>query len=277
MEERQTMSGTDQQILIYARDVQELQAEQRRQVAELQDLYAALQAKEEMRARLMAELLLAQETERKRVAADLHDGPLQDLGVLLLSVERCKRHLESGEAADALAVLALVRQEAQQAIATLRELISDLRPAVLDTRGLLGALDYIAGQARDAGLTVDISSRIGVRLDPALEVIVFRLVQEALHNIRKHARAACAWVRLERQDAWLLLEVRDDGEGFPVEERRDAALAAGQIGLASMHERAAVAGGRLTIESAPQQGTVLRFHLPFQPAPEPVLSTTSGQ
>ena len=141
MEESQAMSGTDQQTLIYARDLQELQAEQHRQVAELQNLNAALQAKEEMRDRLMAELLLAQETERKRVAADLHDGPLQDLGVLLLSVERCKRHLESGGAADALAVLALVRQEAQQAIATLRELISDLRPAVLDTRGLLGALD----------------------------------------------------------------------------------------------------------------------------------------
>src|SRR5437764_13163009 len=96
MGEPEAMHGTDQQMLIYARELQELQAEQRRQVAELRDLYVALQAKEEMRDRLMAELLLAQETERKRVAADLHDGPLQDLGVLLLSVERCKRQLESG-------------------------------------------------------------------------------------------------------------------------------------------------------------------------------------
>ena len=110
------------------------------------------------------------------------------------------------------------------------------------------------------------SSRIGTRLDATLELVVFRLVQEALANIRKHAQAQHAWIWLERQGDKLRLEVRDDGCGFAVQDRMRTALATGHIGLASMAERAETAGGTLTIESTPTQGTVLRFVLPFRAA-----------
>jgi signal transduction histidine kinase len=99
-----------------------------------------------------------------------------------------------------------------------------------------------------------------------LEIVVFRLVQEALTNIRKHAHAEHAWVSLLREGDELQLEIRDDGLGFAVEERMQTALATGHIGLASMGERVQSAGGRMTVESAPHQGTVLRFYMPFRAA-----------
>jgi signal transduction histidine kinase len=258
---------SEQQLLIYARDLNDMHQQQRQQLLVLQKLYAELQIKEQHRAQLLAQLLSAQEQERKRIARDIHDGPLQDLGVLLLTIERCKRQLDAGAPAEARATLRRLRQDIQQTIGTLRTLVTDLRPGMLDTGGLLGALDYLAGrEGREAQIVVSISSRIGSRLDPALEIAVFRLVQEALTNIRKHAHAEHAWVSLLRDGDELHLEIRDDGVGFAVDERLPAALAAGHIGLASMGERAETAGGRMTIESAPHQGTMLRFTLPFRGA-----------
>jgi signal transduction histidine kinase len=257
----------EQQLLIYARELNDMHQQQRQQLLMLQQLYEELQAKEQHRAQLLAQLLSAQEQERKRIARDIHDGPLQDLGVLLLTIERCKRQLEAGIVDEALTTLARLRADIQQTIGLLRTLVTDLRPAMLDTSGLLGALDYLAGQLRrEANVTVEVSSRIGCRLDPTLEIIVFRIVQEGLTNIRKHAQAGQAWVTLQRRGAELYLEIRDDGQGFPVDESLQRALATGHIGLASMAERAETAGGRLVIDSTPQQGTALCFFLPFQAA-----------
>jgi signal transduction histidine kinase len=183
---------------------------------------------------------------------------------LLLSLERSKRQIEAGAVDEGLAGLARLRADVQGAVAMLRGLISDLRPPVLDTSGLLGALDYLAGRiGRETDIIVDVSSRIGSRLDPALEVVIFRVVQEALSNIRKHAEAQHAWIRLERHGAELQLEVRDDGRGFAVQAGIQRALATGHIGRASMRERVEAVGGSLVIESTPRQGTVLRFTMPF--------------
>jgi len=258
----------EQQLLIYAQELNDLHQQQRRQLLEVEQLYRDLQLKEQHRAQLMTQLLSAQEQERKRIARDIHDGPLQELGVLLLSLERCKRQLEAGAVDDGLAGLSRLRTDVQGAIAMLRALISDLRPPVLDTSGLLGALDYLAGRVgRETNIIVDVSSRIGSRLDPSLEVVVFRLVQEALSNIRQHAQAQHAWVRLERRGAELHLDVRDDGQGFAVSRGEQQALATGHIGLASMRERVEAVGGTLVIESTPRRGTVLHFTLPFHSDP----------
>ena len=268
---------TEQQLLISARELNDMHQQQRQQLLVLQKLYAELQVKEQHRAQLLAQLLTAQEQERKRIARDIHDGPLQDLGVLLLTIERCKRQLDAGAADDARATLVRLRQDIQQTISTLRTLVTDLRPGMLDTSGLLGALDYLAGRVgREANVVVSISSRIGSRLDPTLEIVVFRLVQEALTNIRKHAQAEHAWVSLLREGDELQLEIRDDGIGFAVDERMHTALATGHIGLASMGERVQSAGGRMTIDSAPHQGAVLRFYVPFRAADPGAPASTAG-
>jgi two-component system sensor histidine kinase DegS len=258
----------EQQLLIYAQELNDLHQQQRKQLLEVEQLYRDLQLKEQHRAQLMTQLLSAQEQERKRIARDIHDGPLQELGVLLLSLERSKRQIEAGAVDEGLAGLSRLRTDVQGAIAMLRALISDLRPPVLDTSGLLGALDYLAGRiGRETSIIVDVSSRIGSRLDPSLEVVVFRLVQEALSNIRQHAQAQHAWIRLERRGAELHLDVRDDGQGFAVSRGVRQALATGHIGLASMRERVEAVGGTLVIESTPRQGTVLHFTLPFHSDP----------
>jgi signal transduction histidine kinase len=254
-----------QQLLIYAHELNALHQQQRQQIQELQKLYSDLQIKEQHRACLMNQLLTAQEQERRRIARDIHDGPLQDLGVLLLSIERCKRQIEAGLISDALTGLANLRQDGQQAIHTLRGLVNYLRPSILDTYGLLGALDHLAGQlGRDTDITINVSSRLGCRLDSNLEVLIFRLTQEALNNIRKHAQADYVWITVQRQGAELLIDIRDDGQGFVVETGLERALATGHLGLASMHERVELAGGRLTIQSAPDEGTALCIVLPFQ-------------
>jgi signal transduction histidine kinase len=269
IEAEQTGTLTEQQLLIYAQELNDLHHQQRQQFLVLQKLYADLQAKERVRAQLLAQLLSAQEQERKRIAREIHDSPLQDLGVLLLSLERCKRQLDAGLVSEAQAGMVHLRSDVQQMVSVLRSLVTDLRPPLLDTSGLLGALDYLAGRlGREAGVTIHVSSRTGARLDPTLELVIFRLVQESLANIRKHAKAQHAWIWMERQGDKLHLEVRDDGQGFAVQEHMREALATGHIGLASMAERAEAAGGKLTIESTPTQGTVLRFVLPFRAAAE---------
>jgi signal transduction histidine kinase len=273
----------EQQLLIYARELNDLHHQQREQLLVLQQLYAELQAKEQVRAQLLSELLSTQEQERKRIARDIHDGPLQDLGVLLLSTERCRRQIEAGQTGEALVSLGRLRADVQQTIGMLRALVSDLRPPLLDTSGLLGALDYLVGRVgRETDLTISFTSRLGCRLDPTVEIVVFRLVQESLTNIRKHAAAQHAWIRLYREDGELHLEVRDDGQGFAVTESMNHALATGHLGLASMFERAEAAGGRLSIDSRPSQGTVLHFILPFRPvegdaeSPAAVLNDTDA-
>lgn len=256
-----------QQLLIYAHELNAMHHQQREQILVLQGLYADLQAKEQVRLHLTSQLLAAQEGERRRVARDIHDGPLQDLGVLLLTIERAKRQMESGTVGEALGTLGRLRADIQHTVAMLRELISDLRPAVLDTSGLLGALDFLSGRVgRECNMAIDVNSRLGCRLHPQLEIVVYRLAQEALANIRKHAQADHAWIWLERQGNDLHMQVRDDGVGFAVEEAMRHALATGHLGLAGMFERAEAAGGRLTIDSAPNQGTVLDFHFPFRTA-----------
>lgn len=258
---------TEQRLRMYAQELNNLHEQQRQQLLEMQRLYDEMQAKEDQRRYLLAQLLTAQEQERKRIAHDIHDGPLQDLGVLLLAIERCKRLIEAGTIGEAVTTLTDLRQEAQQAIGALRTLVSDLRPVVLDTYGLLGAIDFLAERlGRETAITVNVSSQIGSRLERSLEVVVFRLVQEALTNIRKHAQAQHAWVILRREGDDLRLEVRDDGQGFSLPGSVEQARTTGHIGLASMAERAAIAGGHLSIDSNPDQGTVIRVVLPFRSA-----------
>lgn len=202
---------------------------------------------------------------QNRIARDIHDGPLQDLGVLLLRIEQCKRQIEDGAPAAALASLQRLRADVRETVEGMRTLVHNLRPPVLDSYGLLGAIDFLIDRVRqDCTIMIAFESHIGVRLHPTLESVVFHLVQEALSNIRQHAGAAHAWVTLSRVEDRLQVLVRDDGQGFPVADRRQEALLTGHVGLAGMYERAKVAGGQLTIDSSPGTGTTLRITLPFQ-------------
>jgi signal transduction histidine kinase len=203
--------------------------------------------------------LEASDRERRRWARELHDETLQGLGGLqvLLSSAARKGDRDSLESATRAAV-----EQISVEIANLRGLISELRPAALDQIGLEPALESLAGRT---GLTTDFEVELdlslglarGQRLPAELESSVYRLVQEALTNVIKHAHASHVWVRVARQGKMLELSVRDDGVGF------EPGTTNGGLGLTGMRERVTLAGGELDVYTAPGSGTSVRALLPF--------------
>ncbi|MGA2453549.1 MAG: GAF domain-containing sensor histidine kinase [Solirubrobacteraceae bacterium] len=203
--------------------------------------------------------LAAADAERRRWARELHDETLQSLGGLrvLLSTALRGDSLDRAQAAMRQAV-----EQIEHEISNLRGIITELRPAALDELGLRTAIEALLDRHReDSGLQIDADLRLpgpsadAERLDPDLETAVYRMVQEALTNIAKHARAEHVRVAIGDCDGELLLEVQDDGTGF------DPAAKADGFGLSGMRERAGLAGGTLTVDSG-EHGTCVRACLP---------------
>ncbi len=216
------------------------------------------------RKRLLERVVQASEEERVRVAADLHDGPIQRLTTLGYTVERV-RLANDGHRADGDdggvggngELLGTVEQGIFNEIGALRRVMSELRPPVLDDFGLPAALrDYAAGFQERSGVECIVLARPGMRLDPPLETVLYRVAQEALANVAKHAGARQAMVSLSLQDGVARLAVRDDGAGFDVSKvarNHDRE----HFGLSSMRERVEMAGGSFQVRSRPGQGTTV--------------------
>ena len=197
----------------------------------------------------------AQEEERRRISRELHDDTAQVLIATSRRVARLARSLEGTGRERAQDILT----DLDAAIESVRRFARNLRPSVLDDLGLLPALEWLATQATTpARLEVSGQER---RLPPAVELTVFRLVQEALNNVDKHARAQSAAVRITFLPGGVRVAVKDDGQGFSPEQA-EARAQAGHLGLLGLRERVALAGGELGVESAPGQGTTLTFELP---------------
>ena len=202
--------------------------------------------------------LRSAEQERTRWARELHDETLQGLAALRVL-------LQSGLKVGGGALEEAARTAAEQVtteIANLRALITELRPAALDQLGLAAALDGLAQRSREVdGLEVDVQVAVdGDALDPDLRTAVYRLVQEALTNAGRHARAQRVDVRITRATEALEVVVADDGQGF------DAAAPTEGFGVAGMRERAALMGGTLELGSS-SAGTTVRAVLPDLPPP----------
>ena len=200
--------------------------------------------------------LRSAEQERSRWARELHDETLQGLaalGVLLNTGLRA-----GGEALERAARQATEQVSAE--IASLRSLITELRPAALDELGLVAAVEGLARRAREVeGLEVELDVELTDEdgLDPELTTAVYRLVQEALTNVGKHARASAVEVRVVKDRAAVNVRVADDGSGF------DAASPTQGFGLAGMRERAALMGGELSVRSSAGGGTVVEARFPL--------------
>jgi signal transduction histidine kinase len=210
----------------------------------------------------------ASEGERRRWARELHDDTLQGLGGLQVLLSSALRGADD-QLADA--VRSAVTEIGGE-ISKLRALIAELRPAALDELGLAPAIESLARRtATVEGLTVETNVDLGLerraRLDPEIESALYRIAQEALTNVGRHAGASRVEITLLERDGRIELVVSDDGAGF------DTATEHGGFGLVGMHERVALAGGRLEIESQPGEGTVLRAKLP---SPETIASATSS-
>jgi signal transduction histidine kinase len=200
--------------------------------------------------------LMTAERERARWARELHDSILQGLGSRRV---RLSLALKSGDAKRLAAAVEETLEDVSRDIDDLRMLISELRPATLDQLGLVAALEDLAervGHGAEIELEADLEVDAG-RLDPELEIAIYRLVQEALNNVAKHAGAARARLQISSSEDRLAVLVSDDGRGF------DPAAETGGFGLAGMRERVELAGGELRIESMPGRGTRVMASVPL--------------
>ena len=248
--------SADDRALLQAFAQQCAQAiEQARLYAEVQEAHARLQ-------HLSQRLLEAQEQERRHLARELHDEVGQALTGLRLSLELASRL----HAADRTERLAEAHRATQDLIAKVRALSLDLRPAMLDDMGLLPALLWqIKRYSEQTGITVDLRHwGLEGHLPAAVETVAYRVVQEALTNIARYAHVPNATVSLLVSPAQLLIQVRDAGLGFVLED----ALASGRSsGLTGMQERVALLNGTLSIETAPGMGTCVTVELPLDEEP----------
>jgi PAS domain S-box-containing protein len=240
-------------------------------VGAAQDITERMEAEEQLhesRERLQAlsrQLLTAQENERRRLAHELHDEVGQTLTAISVNLQAARA--VGGKAArphlgEAIAIV-------DQAIEQVRHLSLDLRPSMLDDLGLEAALRWYADrQIRRTGLAIHLDTNVGsCRLPAEMETACFRVAQEALTNVVRHARARRAWIELQQRGEALELAVRDDGIGFDPKAARKRAAEGASFGLLGMQERVELLGGELAIESRPGQGTSVRarFVVPALP------------
>ena len=214
--------------------------------------------------RYIGALTRGQEDERRRLARELHDDTVQALIVLDQRTQLAQMAVKRGspDAADRLAEL---RQWTISLLEGVRRVIRALRPVYLEDLGLPSALEMLGHDVeKSAGLKVHLEIQgLPVRLDPEREIAVYRIAQEALHNVARHARARSAHLLLTFEPHRLSLVVRDDGLGFEAPERLNDLAASDHYGLLGMQERAELIGAHLRLESAPGAGTTLRLDLPL--------------
>jgi signal transduction histidine kinase len=214
---------------------------------------------DQQRVALLAKALGASNTERRRIAADLHDGVVQDLTSASLAVAWATRPLRAGEIdATTISTLEAAAETMRQSLGTLRTLLMDFYPADLEARGLAAALGDLAALAETRGVIADLDVSPDLHVSGPAAGLLFRVAQEALRNAVAHAQASRVSVSAGADGERYWLEVSDDGRGFDTER----AAPQGHIGLRVIHDLLTDAGGRLSVHSAPGEGCVVRAELP---------------
>jgi signal transduction histidine kinase len=240
---------------MYWRGIMSDLSEQKRAEEKLRKSLDVLRRTMEDRRKLLLRLEDAQEEERRRIAADIHDDSIQVMSAADIRAQSLARQITDPALrteADEL------RETIRAAVERLRHLLFELRPPALDREGLVSALRAYASDVEPVPEIVD---RLRSEPPPDIRVILFRIAQEAIANARKHAGADAISVSLATEDGGVRVLVTDDGQGFDI-----AVLDApqqGHIGLPTMVERAELAGGRCRIESLPGRGTTVDAWVPF--------------
>lgn len=211
----------------------------------------------------IAEITKAQEEERKRIARELHDETAQDLATLLLNFDAI---IESKERLPQTTIHSIdqLRETAESIMEGVRRFSHELRPAILDQMGLLPAIEWLVD---DINVSYGIDARMKVigterRFSPEVELVLFRIVQEAFRNVQKHAQASKIEVVVEFKEGKMRMSIFDNGTGFDVGGGLAELPRAGKLGLIGMDERARLLGGNLRIKSEPGKGTTIEIEAP---------------
>ncbi len=250
-------------LLLYLRQTLHLGRQQKQLVQVELSVREGLESEVAQRTTELSDLTLyllnAREDERSRLARNLHD----DLGSLLTSAKldaaRIRSRLQKSQppATEALGLLEHLVETLNGSVALGRDIIENLRPSALSNLGLVATLEILSREfAGSSGVLVHCEAK-PVLLTPSAELMIYRLVQEALTNVGKYARATQVWVGLGTADGYVTVTVRDDGQGFDTRVKT-----ASRYGLVGMRFRVEVEGGVLTVTSAPGQGTLIQASLP---------------
>ncbi len=228
-------------------------------------LWEELKQREALRGQLLEQIIAAQEEERKRIARELHDQTGQALTSILVGLRTLEGEADPARIQDLKAIVTGTLDE-------VRDLALELRPSVLDDLGLVPALQhYVRVWAGRHDLVIDFHAMglEGVRLPSPIETALYRIIQEALTNVVRHAQADQVSVLLEARGTMVVAIVEDDGRGFEVDRLMHGQLSEHWLGLHGMRERAELLGGTLTIESSPGTGTTVFAEVPVGLEGEP--------
>ena len=224
-------------------------------------LLRRLSARERAHENFAEQVIAAQESERRRLAGDIHDGISQRLVGLTYRLDAAARAVDDGDQPSAAEQLEKARDLVDLTLGEARSAISGLRPPVLDDLGLAGGLASLAASTPEVDLELHLEER---RLPEHIEVALYRIAQECVQNVVKHSRAMVATVTFAVRDRVARLEVSDKGVGF---DAADAGVTAerpmGGYGMLSMAERADLVGGRFSVRSRPGEGTTVTVAVPL--------------
>jgi signal transduction histidine kinase len=255
-EEVQLLQTLADAAAIAMEDIQ-LYSEQKLRIAELKLAETAMGEYAARAQTVSHKLLEVQESERRLIARELHDDVGQTLTALKINLQVIEQRPDAAPIASRIAECALL---AGRILHQVRALMLDLRPPQLDELGLAVVLRaHAERQLTPAGLILHFSAPDALpEISPAIQIACFRIGQEALTNILRHAGAKHVWIDLAPDGGALYLTIRDDGGGFDYAATRARAVRGGSIGLLSIEERAALAGGRIEIITAPGAGATVR-------------------
>jgi signal transduction histidine kinase len=226
--------------------------------------------REALRGELFGQVVSAQESERQRIARDLHDETGQSLTAIGMGLRGLSSAIGQHDPDRAVSTLKNLEGVSASALTELQRLIADLRPSHLDDLGLAAGVRWHAGQvAERSGLHigVDVQGDEG-SVSPAIKTSLFRIVQEALNNVVKHAGAEHVNIMLSFEPALIRVRVRDDGGGFDPQAKKSPLNGRPSLGLAGIQERARLLGGESLISSQPGQGTLVEVTIPCAKSPE---------
>jgi signal transduction histidine kinase len=230
-------------------------------VARLAGVASAQRRAQSEQERLLGRVVEASEHERMRVARDIHDGPIRKLGALALRLDLLANQLGGGELEEASASARRVREELADEMDALRRLIANLRPAVVDERGVAVALRELAGRVLDGGATAHVASSLDGPLPAEVETVLYRIAREALLNVAAHSQARRVDITLAGPDDEVVLSIRDDGRGF--DASAFVRSPASYLGLSSMDDLARSVAGSMRVTSGRGAGTEVRVRIPL--------------
>jgi signal transduction histidine kinase len=206
-----------------------------------------------------------EENARKKLARDLHDGPTQSIAAIAMRLNYIRKLLQH-EPSKVDGEIAKIEEMARRTTKEIRHMLFTLRPLVLETQGLAAALQQSIQKVKetDTGVSIHLDAeKVEDRIDLNTQGVVYYIIEEAVGNARKHAKARNIWVRLRLEMDAVIAEVQDDGEGFDVRGVAAAYDSRGSLGMVNMRERAELINGILTMDSEPGRGTTITLAVPF--------------